>query len=78
MGATPVADEVVVDMDGKVNPDGGTQLELDAQVKPEVQQPPPRFTGHACMLEEQTKVVWRTVLIPVLEEGVIVLTTVLV
>lgn len=52
---TPVTD--VVEVEENVNPDGGIQLELLAQVKPEVQQPPPRFTGHACIPEEHTNVV---------------------
>lgn len=54
-GATPVPE--VVDAEEDVNPDGGMQLELAAQVNPEVQQPPPRFSGQACMLEEHVRVV---------------------
>lgn len=69
---------MVVETEGNVNPDGGIQLEPDAQANPEVQQPPPRFTGHACMLEEHTSVVCKAVLVPVLTDGVIVLSTVLV
>lgn len=76
IGATPVADEV--DTEGNVNPDGGMQLESAAHVNPEVQQPPPRFTGHGSILLEHTSVVWRAVFVVVIVEDVIVLVTVLV